>query len=115
MSTANYKREITLPVAEGRVLVLNKQAAAPRTAQFRHLGKTGQTSPATVKWQESDDGVNYTDIAGTAQVIDAGQATAWLLSSTKSFVALVGYGNIDIEIDVGRSDPDSPLPQTANF
>jgi hypothetical protein len=115
MSKSNYNREITLPVSEDRVLILNRQADSPRSVHLRHLGKSGQTGPATVKWQESQDNVNWNDIAGTSQIVDAGQGTAWLITSTKPYVALAGYGNVDVEVDVNRTDPDSTLPQTVNF
>lgn len=115
MSTSDYTRSLTLPITEDRVLILNRQADTPRTIRLRHQGKPGQTNPATVKWQESNDNANWNDIAGTAQVVDTGQGTSWIITSTKSYVALAGYGNVDVEVSVSRSDPDAPLPQTVNF
>lgn len=115
MSFQRYSRTLVLPVVEDRVLILNKQADAPRSLQFRHLGKDGQTNPATIKMQESQDGVNWDDIAGTAQVVDAGNGTSLLITSNKPYVALAGYGNVDVEVEVNRSDPDSPLPQLVNL
>jgi hypothetical protein len=115
MSTTSYRRTVTLPITEERVLVLNKQPDAPRAVLFRHLGKTGETNPATAKWQESQDGTNWDDIAGTAQVVSAGAATSWLLTSSKPYVALAAFGNVDIEVEVNRSDPDQALPETVNL
>ena len=115
MSFQRYSRTLTLPIIEGRVLVLNKQSDAPRSLQVRHLGKAGQTNPATIKMQESQDAVNWNDIGGTGQVIDAGNGTSLLITSNKPYVALAGYGNVDIEVEVNRSDPDSALPQTVNL
>lgn len=115
MSVETFQRAILLPVTEARVLILNKQADTPRAVHLRHLGKTGQTTPATVKWQESQDNVNYDDIAGTAVVVNAGKGTAWLLTSTKPFIALAAFGNVDVEVQIGRSDPDGSLPQTVNL
>lgn len=115
MSMTSFQRTIALPVTESRVLIFNKQADNPRTVHLRHLGKVGQTSPATVKWQESQDAVNWDDISGTAQVVDAGKGTAWLLSSTKPYIALAAFGNVDVEVKLNRSDPDELLPQTVNL
>lgn len=115
MAFQKYSRVISLPITESRVLVLNRQASSPRAVLLRHLGKAGQTNPATVKWQESQDGVNWQDISGTAQVVDAGNGTTWVLQSTAPYVALAAYGNIDVEVEVNRSDPDSALPQTVNL
>lgn len=100
----------TAPVTETRQLILTKQSDGPRTAQVRHLGKDGQTNPLTVKWQDSYNGSDWTDISGTAEVIDAGTPQAWVLTSNKPYVALAVYGDVDYVVEVGRSDPDvSPL------
>jgi hypothetical protein len=115
MSTTSYRRAFTLPIVEARVLILNKQPDSPRSVHFRHLGKTGETNPATAKWQESQDGTNWDDIAGTAQVIDQGAGTSWLLTSTKPYVALAAFGNVEVEVEVNRSDPDQALPETVNL
>jgi hypothetical protein len=115
MSTTTYRRTITLPVTEARVLILNKQPDGPRSALLRHLGKPSETNPATVKWQESQDGTNWDDIAGTAQVVSAGAPASWLLTSTKPFVALAAFGNIDVEVQLDRSDPDQALPETVSL
>lgn len=115
MSVTGFQRTITLPITESRVLILNKQADAPRLIHLRHLGKPGETTPATAKWQESQDNVNFDDVAGTAVVVDAGKGTSWLLTTTKPFVALAAFGNVDVEIHISRSDPDGVLPQTVNL
>ncbi len=115
MSMQSYKRVVTLPVTIDRVLILIKQADSPRTFHIRHLGKPGETGPATIKFQESQDGTAYYDIAGTSQNISMGAGTSMLITSTKPYVGLAGYGNVDIEISVNRSDPDSVLPQTISM
>ena len=115
MSFQGMTREFTLPITESRVLVLQKQADGARAVLMRHLGKSEQTSPATVKFQESQDGSQWYDIAGTIFVVDAGSPASWLITSTKPYVALAGYGNVDVEVAVIRSDPDSTLPQSVNM
>ena len=115
MSFTSYRRSITLPVTEERVLIMNKQADSPRAFVIRHEGKSGQTGPATIKFQESMDATNYYDISGTAQNIDAGAGTSLLITSTNPYVALSGYGNVDIEVEIIRSDPDSVLPQSVSI
>lgn len=115
MSFQKFTRNLTLPVTEERVLIMNKQSDAPRAVQVRHLGKSGETTPATLKFQESQDGTNWYDISGTTVVVDSGSGTSWLVTSNKPYVALAGYGNVDIEVAVDRSDPDTSLPQTINM
>ncbi len=114
MSMTKFNRTLTLPITEDRVLILAKQADTPRQIQLRHLGKSGQTTPATLKWQESQDGSNWYDIAGTSITVAAGAGTGWMLTSTKPYVALAGYGNVDVEVSVDRSDPDGALPERVN-
>jgi len=113
MSFSTYARDITLPVTETRVLIMTKQPDSPRSVHVRHLGKSGETGPATLKFQESQDNSTWDDISGTAQIVTTGTGTSWLITSTKPYVALSGYGNVDIEVKVIRSDPDTSLPQTA--
>lgn len=115
MSMTNFNTTFLTPVTEDRVLILNKQIDAPRAVHLRHLNKTGQTGPVTVKWQESQDGVNWDDIAGTSQVVNAGAGTSWLLNSNKPFVALAAFGNVDVEVQISRSDPDTSLPMTVSL
>jgi hypothetical protein len=115
MGISAYTRTIGVPVTESRIIVLRKQADSPRTVHLRHLGRPGQTGPVTAKWQESLDGTTWNDIAGSAKIIDASAGTAWLIVSTKPFLALAAYGNVDIEVTVSRSDPDSSLPQTVDL
>ena len=55
------------------------------------------------------------DIAGTSVAVDAGTGTTWLISSTKPYIAMAGYGNVDVEVSVDRSDPDGALPQRVNM
>lgn len=82
---------------------------------MRHLARTGDTNPATAKFQESADGSTWADISGTTQVINAGYGAVWELSSTSPYVALAAYGNVDIEILVSRSDPDGTLPERVSI
>ncbi|KKN55300.1 hypothetical protein LCGC14_0583910 [marine sediment metagenome] len=114
MSVRNLNIKIQLPVTEARVLRLTQSASIPRTMSVRHLNETGDTGPATVKWQESQDGVTFTDIAGTATVLNPGAGQSYLITSTSPFVALSGFGDVAIEVAVQRTDNDSPSePQFA--
>jgi hypothetical protein len=115
MGVSTFDREMLLPITETRVLILIKQADSPRSIHIRHLAKAGQTNPATVKLQESNDNSSYTDIAGTAQTLDAGYGTSMVISSTKPYIALSGYGNVDVEVMVVRTDTDTTLPQTVSI
>ncbi len=108
MSVLNLNIKIQLPVTEARVLILTRSATIPRVAQVRHLNEAGDTGPATIKWQESDDGVTFTDIAGTAAVLTAGAGQSYVLNSTRSFVALAAFGDVAIEVGVQRADNDNP-------
>lgn len=115
MSMTSYTRNLTLPVTETRVLILQKQIDTPRTIHLRHLGKSGETTPATCKWVESLDASTWYDVAGTTVAVDAGEGTSWRLTSTSPYVALSGYGNVDIEVSISRSDPDGSLPERVSI
>lgn len=112
MSFSTVDIDLTLPVTEARVVLFNKAPDTPRVALLRHLNKAGQTGPATVKWQHSFDGVNWDDLPGTPQVVNAGAGTSWLIDSTRQFLALAAFGNVDVELFVGRSDPEAVSPPT---
>ena len=108
MSVRNLNIKIQLPVTEARVLILTQAATIPRVMHVRHLNETGDTGPATVKWQESDDNVTFNDIAGTATVLNPGAGQAFLITSTRPFVALSAFGDVAIEVAVQRTDNDNP-------
>lgn len=115
MSFQSYTTTVTLAVTETRVMVLSKQADGAKTIMVRHLGLDSETNPATLKLQESQDNSSWTDVSGSAQVVSADGCASWLVTSTKPYVALTGYGNVSIEVSVTRSDPDQSIPFTVNM
>lgn len=92
-------------------------AIAARVVEFRNDGdlephvvveNTGSTASAAIRYQESDNGSNWTDIANTAATVLPGGSKQQLIVSTKARLALYAQGNTPITVTVSKQVNGSP-------
>jgi hypothetical protein len=63
---------------------------------------------ATIKYQESDDGSTWTDIAGTPATINPGKANGQIVVTSRRLISLFAGGNVDLLVTVARQVNGSP-------
>ena len=61
-----------------------------------------------IKFQESDDGTTWTDIAGTTATVNPGDSDAQSIVTSRARVALHAGGNASILVSVNRTINGSP-------
>ena len=86
---------LTVPVGEGTVFDVQGSAAESKTVKIMNLD---DTNTLTYKFQYSDDGTTWTDVAALSTVAPAD----WLVTTLTAHVfhRLRAYGNLDIAVEV---------------
>ena len=92
-------------------------AIAKRVVQF---GNNGDASPnctvenldplasCAVRYQESDDGQNWNDIANTTATVNPGQVNVQAVQSIRRLIALFAGGNVEVTFAVDRTVNGAP-------
>lgn len=62
-----------------------------------------------IKFQESDDGTNWTDIAGTNATVNPAESVACSVVTSRARIALHAGGNARVLVTVNRTVNGSPL------
>jgi len=97
--------------------VYTAPSVAARIFEFRNDGDTpphvtvenlDAVASAAVKYQESDDGTTWTDIAGSPVTIPPGDADAQSVVSLKSRIACHAGGNVKVSVSVKRQANGAP-------
>jgi len=63
---------------------------------------------AAIVYQESDDGVNWSDIAGTTATVNPGQGNGQIITSIRRLIALHAGGNVSLTVSVTRQVNGAP-------
>ena len=100
--TATY----VAPAVADRVLRFRNAQDVPPYVVVENL--EGAVS-VPIKFQESDDGTNWTDISGTAATVNPGTSVATEVVSSRAMVALHAGGNARIQVTVNRTVNGSPV------
>ena len=90
---------------------------AARIIEFRNDGdlapivlieNTGQGLSAAIRFQESDNGSNWSDVANSADTVLPGSSTQQIVVSTKARLALYAQGNVPLSVTVIKQVNGSP-------
>lgn len=93
------------PAIAGRVVEMQNNGDLSPYIVVENLD--GSASAAIV-YQESDDGVNWTDIAGTTATVNPGVSNGQIVQSTRRLIALHAGGNVRLDVSVIRVVDGSP-------
>ena len=63
---------------------------------------------AAIRYQESDDGQNWTDIANTTATVNPGASNGQLVASARARIALHAGGNIKMSVSIVRQINGAP-------
>jgi len=101
---ANY----SAPAIAGRVVEFLNNGNAVISIVENNAPATGGAS-AAIRYQESDNGVDWTDIPDTvATVLPGGDNVATLIQSSRARIALHAGGNVPLSVHVIRTVKGSP-------
>lgn len=64
---------------------------------------------APIKYQESDDGSTWADVAGTPANVNPGQSNGQIVVTSRRLLALFAGGNVNLLVSVTRQVNGSPL------
>lgn len=90
---------------------------AARIVEFRNDGdtppsvlieNTGSSASAGIRFQESDNGTNWTDISNTSATILPGGSNQQYIVSQRSRLALYAQGNVPLSVTVTKQVDGSP-------
>lgn len=95
----------TAPAVAARVVEFYNSADLPPYVVVENLD-AGVSVP--IKFQESDDGTNWTDIAGTTKTVGPSQSVSTEVVTSKARIALHAGGNASILVTVGRTVNGAP-------
>lgn len=100
------KRAVYLaPAIAARVVEFQNNGDLPPYVTVENLD--GVASAAIV-YQESDDGVNWSDIAGTTATVNPGQSNGQIVVTTRRLIALHAGGNVNVSVSVTRQINGAP-------
>lgn len=93
-------------------------AIAGRIAEFRNDGDLApfcvvehvdsSAATASIRYQESDNGQDWTDISGTAASVNQGKSNAQEVVTTRSRIALWASGNVKLLFTLSKQVDGSP-------
>lgn len=63
---------------------------------------------AAIRYQESDDGQNWTDIANTTATVNPGESNGQIVTSGRARIALHAGGNVKLSVAVIRQVNGAP-------
>lgn len=98
--------------------VYHAPAVADGVVEWRNDGSTPPTvwvenldgsSSSAIKFQESADGVTWTDIAGTNATVNPGDCDKQSISSVQSRLRLHAGGDVDLYVAVSRQANGAPV------
>ena len=93
------------PAIAGRVVeFLNNGGSAPVVT----VENNDTTSSAEIRFQESDDGNNWTDISDTVNTVLPGKSVVTTVVSSRARLALYAGGNVKLLVTVIRTVDGSP-------
>jgi len=101
-----------------KTAVYTAPAIAGVVAQFANSGdlppycvveNLDGVASAAIKYQESDDGTTWTDIAGTTATVNPGASDGQRVVASRARIALHAGGNVQIVFSVTRQVDGAPL------
>ncbi len=95
----------TTPAVADRVVQFNNDGAHAPVVTIENLD-VGQS--LSLKYQESDDGSTWTDIAGTTVVVNPGEVDVQEIVSTRRLIALNAGNNVQIQLQLQRVIAGAP-------
>jgi hypothetical protein len=94
------------PAIAARVLQFNNNGSQPPVVVVENLS-TGAS--AAIRFQESDNAVDWTDIPDTsATVMPGGESVQTVVNSSRARIALHAGGNVSLLVTVNRTIKGSP-------
>lgn len=93
------------PAIAARVLEFQNNGNLPPYCVVENLDAS---SSAPIKYQESDDGTTWTDIASTTASINPGESDGQRVTSARSRIALHAGGNLKLLVSVSRQVDGAP-------
>jgi len=63
---------------------------------------------AAIRYQESDDGQNWTDIANTTATVNPGDSNGQIVASARARIALHAGGNVKLSVAIIRQVNGAP-------
>jgi len=96
------------PAIADRILQLNNTGTPYVVVENQDPASGGAS--AAIRFQESDDGTNWTDIPDTsATVLPGGKSVATSVLSSRARIALHAGGNVKLLVSVIRTVDGSPI------
>lgn len=101
-----------------KVAAYDAPAIAGRVTQFANSGdlppycvveNLDDIASVAIKYQESDDGTTWTDIAGTTSQANPGESDGQIVTASRARIALHVGGNVKIVFSVSRQVDGAPL------
>ena len=97
------------PAIAARVLEFFNNGVQPPVVIAENLSPTVGGASAAIRFQESDNGVDWTDIPDTsATVMPGGESVQTVVNSSRSRIALHAGGNVKLLVTVIRTIKGSP-------
>jgi len=98
--------------------VYQAPAIAQRVVEFANAGdlpsycvveNLDPSASAPIRYQESDDGTTWTDIAGTTATVNPGESDGRQVVASRARIALHAGGNVKLKFSVTRQVDGSPV------
>jgi hypothetical protein len=101
LKTADYDA----PAIAGIVLDFTNNG---NLAPYVVVENLGTTASAAIRFQESDDGQNWTDIPNTTATVNPGESNGQVVTSARARIALHAGGNVKLSVSVIRQVNGAP-------
>jgi len=97
--------------------VYDAPAVADRIVEFRNSGdlppyckveNLDGAASAAIRYQESDDGTTWADIAGTTATVTPGESDGQIVVSSRARIALHAGGNVQVQFGLVRQVDGAP-------
>jgi hypothetical protein len=102
---SNKSAVYTAPAVSKIVVQFDNNGALPAYCVVENLDAA---NGVTLKYQESDDGTTWSDIAGTNASVAPGASDGQKVTSVRRYIALFAGGNALMEFSVQRQINGSP-------
>ncbi|HUU94945.1 MAG TPA: hypothetical protein VM487_04330 [Phycisphaerae bacterium] len=95
----------------------NAPAIAAAILYFRNKGNLAPlvvvenldaSASAAIRYQESDDAQNWTDISNTTATVNPGESNGQVVTSARSFIALHAGGNVKLSVGLVQQINGAP-------
>jgi hypothetical protein len=98
------------PAIAARVLQFHNNGSQPPVVIVENLSPSVGGASAAIRFQESDNGVDWTDIPDTsATVMPGGESVQTVVNSSRARIALHAGGNVSLLVTVVRTIKGSPV------